>query len=96
MTKVAATWAVRANSGTAISGCPLNATPSPSLVGANGGGADATLFAYFFKGAVCELSFYGLHTLALTSLLLTYVEIRGTLSRVTSKKPRILLASLQP
>ena len=55
--------------------------------------AGAALFAHFAKGAVLEFSPHGVHPIELTSLLLTYVQIRGTLSRVTSNKPRILLPS---
>ena len=36
-----------------------------------------------------EFSLHGTHAIALTSLLLTYVQICGTVSRVISNKPAI-------
>ncbi len=46
--------------------------------------------------AVFEFSFQRIETMELTSLLLTYVKICGTVARVISNKPRLPLPSLKP
>ena len=45
-------------------------------------------FCGFAKGAVFEFSFQCIQTMELTSLLLTYVQIRGMVACVISNKPR--------